>query len=420
MVRVCILLLVVVVMVMSGCGGGRGSHTQVTVRFWHAMGGEAQQTLRAMVDEFMRQHPDIRIELVGMGSYDALAQKLMGAVAVQSTPTIAQMYENWTTQLHAAGELEFLGDYVHGPEGISPQELADIYPALLENNSWDGRLLTLPFNKSVPVCYYNVELLRQAGYDTFPKTWEGFRQMCRRLTLKNRQGQVERWGAAMGTDIWTFGSMLYQAGGRFLSEEDGEPEFNSAIGRQVLSLQVDMVLRDSSQCPRNDPEIMNDFLTGRIAVLILSSARRATVTERAPFTIGMAPLPIWAEPAVIIYGTNIGMFRQNPAAEKRAAWRFIRWFISREQQVTWSLGTWYVPVYRSCLQEPRLAQRLATTPGLREAYAQMAHAVFEPRGRKWFSGRKALVEELQAATLGAKSVRQALDDAAVRYRSGGE
>ncbi len=406
----------VMALLLAGCGGRRAADSRVTVTFWHAMGGEAQRTLRSMVDEFMRLHPEIRIELVGMGSYDALSQKLMGAVAAENPPTIAQMYENWTTQLHAAGRLEFLADYVHGQDGLSEEELADIYPALLANNSWDGRLLTLPFNKSVPVCYYNVELLCQAGYDTFPRRWDEFRRMCRQLTRRNRDGAVERWGAAMGTDIWTFGSMLYQAGGRFLSEEDGEPEFNSAIGRQVLELQVEMVLRDSSQCPRNDPEIMNEFLTGRIAVLILSSARRATVTESVPFTIGMAPLPVWTRPAAIIYGTNIGMFRQATAAEKAAAWQFIRWFVSPEQQVKWSLGTWYVPIHRSSLKDPRLEQRLARTPGLRQAYAQMEYAVFEPRGLKWLSGRKALVEELQAATLGAKSVQQALDAAAARYR----
>jgi ABC-type glycerol-3-phosphate transport system substrate-binding protein len=44
--------------------------------------------------------------------------------------------------------------------------------------------------------------------------------------------------------------------------------------------------------------------------------------------------------------------------------------------------------------------------------------VFEPRGLKWLSGRKALVEELEQAMLGAKTPKQALDDAAARYMGG--
>jgi len=54
------------------------------------------------------------------------------------------------------------------------------------------------------------------------------------------------------------------------------------------------------------------------------------------------------------------------------------------------------------------------------AYAQMGCAVFAPRGLKWLAGRKALVEELKQAMLGAKTPRQALDDAAARYMAGGK
>ena len=95
------------------------------------MGGESQKTLKTMVDRFESTHANIHIELVGMGNYDALSQKLMGAVAARNPPVIAQMYENWTTQLHAGGELVYLDSFVHGPDGLSAEDLADIYPALL-------------------------------------------------------------------------------------------------------------------------------------------------------------------------------------------------------------------------------------------------------------------------------------------------
>lgn len=389
---------------------------KVKVRFWHAMGGEAQKTLKELVSEFERLNPDIKIELVAMGNYDALAQKLLGAVAVQNPPTIAQMYENWTTQLHAAGQLEYLEDYIYGANGINTAELTDIYPGLLENNRWNGKILTLPFNKSVPVYYYNVEMLRQAGYDSFPRSWTEFREMCRKLIRRNPDGSISTWATANGTDIWIFGSMLFQRGGKFLAQEDGEPEFNSQLGVAVLSFQVDLIIKDSVQTIATGRNPMDDFLTGRIATLTGSSTWRAPVVGQENFRVGMAPLPFEGRPAAIIYGTNIGMFKKASRAEKDAAWRFIKWFIAPEQQVRWSLGTWYVPIYRSCLNDPRLQQRFATTPGLLAAYKQMEYGVFEPRGLKWLGGRKALIEELEAATLGEKSPAQALNDAARRYR----
>jgi ABC-type glycerol-3-phosphate transport system substrate-binding protein len=412
------------------------------------MGGESSKTLKTMVDRFESTHAGIHIELVGMGNYDALSQKLMGAVAAKNPPTIAQMYENWTTQLHAGGELVYLDSFTGGPDGLTPEEMADIFPALLENNSWDGRLLTLPFNKSVPVYYYNVPMFAQAGYPEFPKTWPEFRAAAARLTKRDAAGNVEVWGAAGGTDIWIFGSMLFQRGSRFvgpqpksevrmtgsenrqerqerqegtdnaevrMTDEDGPAEFNSPGGVEALQFQVDMVLKDKTQNTDVGRTPMDDFQVGRMATLTGSSTWRAPVVDKETFRVGMAPVPTWGKPAAIVYGTNIGMFRRATAQQKAAAWTFIKWFIAPEQQVEWSLGTWYVPIHRKSLEDPRLVERLAKTPGLAAAYAQMDCAVFEPRGLKWLAGRKALVEELEQAMLGAKTPKQALDDAAARY-----
>ncbi|MFO7674746.1 MAG: ABC transporter substrate-binding protein [bacterium] len=396
-------------------GGCRRPDGRVVVRFWHAMGGESQKALKTLVERFEREHPAIRIELVGMGNYDALAQKLMGAVAAKEPPTIAQMYENWTTQLLAGGQLVYLDSFVSAPEGLSEQDLLDIFPALLENNSWNGRLLTLPFNKSVPVYYYNVPMYESAGYEEFPASWPEFREAAKRLTKRDAAGNPRVWGAAGGTDIWIFGSMLFQKGGRFLGREDGPAEFNRPSGVEALKFQVEMVLEDRVQNTDVGRTPMDDFLVGGIACLTGSSTWRAPVVERETFLVGMAPVPTWDRPAAIIYGTNIGMFRSARPAEQAAAWQFIRWFISPEQQVEWSLATWYLPVRRSCLDDARIVERLERTPGLRDALAQVDHAVFEPRGLKWLAGRKALVEELEQAMLGAKSPQQALDDAAARY-----
>ncbi len=380
------------------------------------MGGEAQKTLKAMVEEFERKNPDIKIELVGMGNYDALAQKLLGAVAVENPPTIAQMYENWTTQLHTAGQLEYLEDYIRGPNGLSEDELSDIYPNLLENNRWDNKILTLPFNKSVPVYYYNVNILKQFDYDSFPRTWTEFRNMCKKITRKTQTGETKIWATANGTDIWIFGSMLFQRGGRFLNKEDGEPEFNNPIGVAVLTFQVDLILKDSVQVTARGRNPMEDFLLGKIATVTGSSTWRAPIYGQENFPVGMAPIPVEGQPAAIIYGTNIGIFKKATRAEKDAAWRFIKWFIVPEQQVKWSLGTWYVPIHRQCLEHPLLKERFAQTPGLLAAYRQMEYGVFEPRGLKWLVGRKTLVEELEAASLGMKTPQQALTDAANRYR----
>jgi multiple sugar transport system substrate-binding protein len=386
---------------------------KVEVVFWHAMGGNVEKTLRAMVADFESTHKNIHVNLIGMADYNTLAQKLMSAAAINQTPTIAQMYENWTTQLLNNNYLEPLDNYVKGKKGLIQSELDDVWPVLIQNNTWNNKIITMPFNKSVPVYYYNIDLFDKAGIKEFPKTWDEFRMTCLKLkSLKDKEGNPIM-PTANGTDIWIFASMLYQQGGKLYDEENGLPLFNSAQAAKGLQFQVDLIYKDKVQGPRTNEDLLDDYLAGRLAMTPFSCARRAIMKGVESFRIGMAPLPIWDKPASIIYGTNIGMFKTATKAQKDAAWEFIKWFINKDNEIRWSLGTYYAPIQKSALNDPRMQGQLDKTPGLREAYQQLENAVFEPRIEAWFEGRKVLIEAgLESATLGQKSAQQALDFAA--------
>jgi len=374
------------------------------------MGGNVEKTLQAMVATFESTHTDININLIGMADYNTLAQKLMSAASINQPPTIAQMYENWTTQLLNHNYLEPLDIYV---KELPKSELDDIWPVLIQNNTWDNKIITMPFNKSVPVYYYNIELFEQAGITEFPKTWDEFQKVCLKLKpLKDKDGN-RIMPTANGTDIWVFASMLYQKGGKLFDEENNLPLFNSPEAVQGLQFQVDLIYKDKVQSSRTGPDLLDDFLAGRLAMTPFSCARRAVMLGVESFKIGMAPLPIWDKPASIIYGTNIGMFKSATKAQKDAAWQFIKWFIKKDNQIRWSLGTHYVPIQKSALTDPRMQEHFSKTPGLKEAYGQLQNAVFEPRSEAWFEGRKILIEDgLESPTLGKKSAKEALDFAA--------
>lgn len=408
------LLLILIVILFIGC---QPKSKKVEITFWHAMGGNVEKVLKSMVADFESTHKNIKVKLVGMADYNTLAQKLMSAAAVNSPPTIAQMYENWTTQLLKNNYLEPLEDYVKGPKGLTQAELEDIWPVLIQNNTWDGKMITLPFNKSVPVYYYNTEIFTKVGIDEFPKTWQEFREVCFKLkNLKDKEGNpIVPTGN--GTDIWVFASMLYQKGGKLFDEDRREPLFNSPQAIEVLQFQLDLIYKDKVQTNRTGNDLLDEFLAGRLVMTPFSCARRAIMKGVESFKIGMAPLPIWEKPASIIYGTNIGMFKAASPVQKDAAWEFIKWFISLKNQIRWSLGTYYVPIQKSALADPSLREQIDKTPGLSEAYRQLEFAVFEPRGEPWFEGRKILIEDgLEPATLGKMSAQEALDFAANKLK----
>jgi ABC-type glycerol-3-phosphate transport system substrate-binding protein len=401
------LILLVISLVLSFACQKKSNVIEIT--FWHAMGGRVERTLNEMVADFCSTHKDIRIKLVGMADYNVLAQKLMSACAIGKPPTIAQMYENWTTQLLLNNHLTPLDSFIFSDNGLTETELSDIWQVLIDNNTWDRRIITLPFNKSVPVYYYNHAILESLGYKTFPKSWHEFLGLMRQVKDRYQGRIIPTIG---GTDIWVVASMIYQEGGRLFDEDSHIPRFYSEAAIKSLKFQVDLIYKESLQGRTPVSEVLDDFLGQRVFCVPLSCARRSAMLENETFKVGMAPLPYKTKPAAIIYGTNIGMFRNATPQQKAAAWKFIKWFISKEQQIRWSLNTYYVPIQRSALEDPRMQEHLAQTPGLKEAYYQLAYAVFEPKNEVWFEGRKIFIEDvLEKATLADKSPEQALRDA---------
>ncbi|MEO0108251.1 MAG: ABC transporter substrate-binding protein [candidate division WOR-3 bacterium] len=384
----------------------------VEVSFWHAMGGPLGRELNAMIRDFELEHPGIRVNAVSMGDYGSLAQKLMSALWVQKPPTCAQMYESWTTQFFEAGELYPIESLIPAsPDGLTL--IHDIYPVLLESNSWNGQLVTLPFNKSVPCYYYNLRRFDSLGIQQFPRTWQEFRARAKQLTRRASSLKDWVWGTAGGVNASVFTSMLLAHNGQLLDDQ-GRARFAESAGVDVLTLQCDMILRDSSQVFSVGYSGQDDLLAGRIGMIYGTSVSRAFIRPKATFPVGMAPLPAWDRRAAIIQGTNIGLFRRSTPAEKAAAWEFIKWFIAPEQQARWARATFYVPVCRRALEIPEFRAQLDSVPGWGECVAQLDWGVFEPKSRVWFEGRKILDSGLEPALRGLLSPEEALRLAAAQ------
>ncbi|MEO0081029.1 MAG: ABC transporter substrate-binding protein [candidate division WOR-3 bacterium] len=403
------------VLALVACPGKPKVRTAaVTVTFWHAMGGPLGDALKEMVSRFEKENPGTSINLVSMGGYSSLSQKLMAAIQVNAPPNMAQMYESWTTQFHQLGKLVVLDSLVNGPAGFSAEDLADFYAPFLEDNRWDGRLVTMPFNKSVPVFFYNIEMLRAAGYEKFPSSWDEFRVMVRKLTDRSRG----IWGTVGGVNEWMFGCMLRQQGGDFLDEDNRRVLFNSPAGVRAAEFMYELVAKDSSAVFGIGYDPQNDFLSGKIACIWGTSASWAFMKDNMTFPVGIARIPTWDRPNVLSFGTNIGVFRTGTPDQIEACWRFIKWFTSPEQQAEWAVRTSYVPCRRSSLQVPSYAKMIQEIPGLADELAQLEYVSFEPKTEEWFEGRKVLGEALERIMRGEKGAKQALDEAAAEVEKG--
>ncbi|MEO0129413.1 MAG: ABC transporter substrate-binding protein [candidate division WOR-3 bacterium] len=375
------------------------------VYFWHVMGGPIGRKLNEMVQEFNRLHPEGEIKSAQMGSYDALAQKLMGAIASNSPPTIAQMYESWTDQFLKAGYLEPLQNFIDKDSSFN---ISDFFPVFIEDNTFDSIVVTLPFNKSLPVFYYNATIFDSAGIYKFPDDWIEFRITCEKLR------KLKIWPTSWPIDVWYFGSMVYQEGGELFNETLKKPMFNTEPGVKVLEYLVGLV-KDSLFYLNPGFQRQDEFLSGNVATIPASIVSWAFLKGRPKFKMGVAPFPCGKKRGVVIAGTNIGMFKKATPEQKRLAWEFIRWFLEPEQQIKWTKASYYLPTRQSTTKMPEFQEFLNENPNYDRIIAQLKFATTEPKTKEWFTGRIYLNEALEEAMRLERTPEQALNNAAKRF-----
>lgn len=396
---------------IAGCRGTQEQRTVVT--FWHAMGGPLGKTLDSLVAEFNRTHTEIVINHVGMGNYQALSQKLMATVAAKKPPTISQVFESWTDQLYQAGTLTPVEDLLG--EAQKDALVDDLYPVFIEDNSWDGKLVTFPFNKSVPAYFYNKTTFQNEHIDHFPENWEEFIQVGIQITRDlDGDGTSDVWATAFPPSIWMFETLLYQNGGRLLADDNMTPLFQNQEGIDALQLQVDILKKHQIGYLTTGYQHQDDFLAGKVALISGSIVSYSYIKALDPeFDLGMAPVPSGKHDAVVISGTNIALFAHAEEDQKRAALEFILWFLSPEIQARWAYGTGYVPVRISSLTHPLMKERMEALPGLADVLAQLEYAHTEPRIAGWLGGRQILgTKGVEPALRGVKTPAEALRDCA--------
>ncbi|RMH68389.1 MAG: ABC transporter substrate-binding protein [Gemmatimonadetes bacterium] len=417
------ILIGLLTVLLVGCGNSPSNQTQgktttpadgkIHVTFWHVMGGPLGEALDALIEEFHQQHPNIKIDDVNMGQYTALSQKIMASVQAGNPPVMAQMYETWTTQLIESNALVPLQNYVDGENGYSAEELADFHTVLLENNRWDGKLWTFPFNKSVPALYYNMEMFQEKGIEAPPATWDEFMGVSQQLTSPDADGdgKPDIHATAFVVSAWTFECLLYQNGGRLLAEDGSEAVFNSPAGVEAMQF-LKNLLDNQYAYLTTGYEHQNDFLARKLGMIQNTIVSIGFMADGLTFPMGLAPLPRNKKQAVILSGTNVGVFDNATPAQKEAAWTFIKWFSETEQTARWAAQANYLAVRKSALETDVMKQRFEEVPGLEAVYGQLDHTYFEPRTAAWFNGRRYLEDACELALRGTQDIASALNDAA--------
>lgn len=122
------------------------------------------------------------------------------------------------------------------------EESQQHFPAIVENNTVDGRLVGMPFYTDAGLLYYRTDLLEKYGFDGPPETWEELEQMAQTIQEGERsEGNDNFWGYVwQGKDYegLTCNALEWQVshdGGRIISD-DGTIQVNNAGAAEAFQM----------------------------------------------------------------------------------------------------------------------------------------------------------------------------------------
>ena len=332
---------------MTGCGSTKSASNEeivteitepVEITFWHAMNGDLEKTLQNLTDKFMESNENIKVTLQNQSSYPDLQQKITATTASpKDLPTLTQAYPHWMVNAMQDELLVDLKPYIEN-ETIGDENYTNILEGFRTGSEVDGKVYGMPFNKSTEVIWYNKTLFDELGLEA-PTTFEEFAQVSKTITEK--KGIV---GAGFDSLNNFYTTYLKNKGVDFNSETD----VTSAESVEAAKYYLDGIKDGYFRIAGTDNYLSGPFAAEQLGMYVGSNAGESFVKQAVDgkFEIGVAPYP--AE-SVMQQGTDLYMFSNATAEQRTAAFEFLKFLSSTENQVTWGVETGYIPATQDAI-----------------------------------------------------------------------
>ncbi|QBF33095.1 sn-glycerol-3-phosphate ABC transporter substrate-binding protein UgpB [Thalassococcus sp. S3] len=419
---------------MAGVAAGAMAATgalaadKAQVEFWHAMGGQLGERTDALAAAFNETSDSCMVNSVYKGNYTENMTQAIAAFRAGEQPHIVQVFEVGTATMMAAGDngaiypvYQLMTD-----AGIDFDQSAYLPAVISYYTDTENNLLSLPFNSSTPVLWYNKTALDAAGVEV-PTTWDEVEEVARALK-ENGMEKPFSFGWQSWTQIENYSAWHNLPLG---TEQNGfaglSTEFtfnNDAVVNHIQRI-ADMGEEGLFAYGGRRGDSRAQFVNGETAMWINSSAYYGGFKDEiSDFEFGQAMLPVDTAVAdapqnSIIGGATLWVLQGHEQPEYTCAAQFFQYLSTAEVQAEWHQATGYVPITTAAYDLSQEQGFYETDPMTDVAIKQLS--LNEPteaskglRFGNFVQIRDVINEELEAVWSGDKDAKTAMDAAVER------
>ena len=403
------------------------AEARTEIQWWHAMGGELGTKLEEIVAAYNASQDDYTIVPSYKGTYPETMTAAIAAFRAKEQPAIVQVFEVGTGTMMAAKGAIYPVYQLMADMG-EPFDPAAYLPAVVGYYSdTEGHMLSLPFNSSTPILYYNKDVFQKAGLDreTPPKTWAEVEDFSKKIIASGAAkcgfttgwiswAQLENFSAWHNLPLGT----LENGFGGLSTELTVNGPVQIRHWENLAKWQKDGIFEYGGPGGGNDAP--PKFYSQECAIYMNSSASRAGVVANAKdFEVGYGMLPYYGDVAgapqnSIIGGATLWVLQGRPTEEYKGVADFFSYLSSPEVQADWHQFSGYLPITQAAYELGQQQGYYAQNPGADVSIKQMTlnPPTENSKGLRfgnYVQIRTVIDEEFQALLSGQKDAKTALD-----------
>src|SRR5689334_10494119 len=148
----------------------RAAAQPVEIQWWHAMGGTLGERVDELVKKFNASQQKYVVVAVNKGNYDEVINGTIAAYRAKRAPQLVQIYERGFMTMLLSDAIVPVQDLL--TEKGYKIDWNDFVKPVASFYQYKGKLMTMPFNSSSPILWYNKEHFQKAGFDKPAETWQ--------------------------------------------------------------------------------------------------------------------------------------------------------------------------------------------------------------------------------------------------------
>jgi multiple sugar transport system substrate-binding protein len=303
--------------------GAANAATEIVVQYPY--GELFNETHKQIAAEFAKKNPDIKVTFrTAYDSYEEGTQKILREAVTNQLPDVTFQGLNRVRILVDRDIATPMDAFIKAEKDF---EKEGFHQAMFDIGTQNGKVYALPFAISLPITYWNLDLVKQAGGDpkNLPTTWDSVIALAKKIDAlgPDINGITYVWDI---TGNWLWQAPVFAQGGTMLNEDETKVAFDGPEGQFAMKT-LARFMTEANMPNLSQPDARATFAAGKTGVHITSTSDLAKTTGMIG---GKFELKTHVFPDVkpgsgrLPAGGNVAMIVSTDKAKQKAAWEFVK------------------------------------------------------------------------------------------------